>query len=240
MILIPAIDIQAGRCVRLKQGQFEQVTIFDMPPVERAAYFAKIGAKRLHVVDLDGAKIGSMQQLPLICSMQNTGINVQAGGGIRSLEQAKLCFSAGLANLVLGSIAISNRELATQIIKEISPKNIILALDIRLINGNPIPATHGWQTMSNSNLWDVVSYYQQLGIQQILCTDIACDGMMQGPNFSLYQEAVERFPTIDWQASGGIRHQEDIETLDKLGVAAAILGLSLYQGTLDLTENKLC
>lgn len=240
MILIPAIDIQGGRCVRLKQGQFEQVTTFDTPPVERAAYFAKIGAKRLHIVDLDGAQIGSMQQLPLICSMQDTGINVQAGGGIRSLEQANLCFSAGITNLVLGSIAISNSALATQIIKEISPENIVLALDIRLINGIPIPATHGWQTTSNRNLWDVVSDYQQQGIRQILCTDIACDGMMQGPNFNLYQEAVTRFPAIDWQASGGIRNQEDLEILDKSGVAAAILGLSLYQGTLDLAEYKLC
>lgn len=240
MILIPAIDIQGGRCVRLKQGQFAQVTTFDTPPIERAAYFANIGAKRLHVVDLDGAQTGSMQQLALICSMQDTGIKVQAGGGIRSLEQANLCFSAGIKNLVLGSIAISNSELATQIIKEISPENIILAMDIRLINGIPMPATHGWQTTSNRNLWDVVSDYQQQGIRQILCTDIACDGMMQGPNFSLYQEAVARFPTIDWQASGGIRHQEDIETLDKLGVAAAILGLSLYQGTLDLAEYKRC
>lgn len=240
MILIPAIDIQGGHCVRLKQGQFEQVTTFDTPPVERAAYFAKIGAKRLHVVDLDGAQIGSMQQLPLICSMQDTGINVQAGGGIRSLEQANLCFSAGITNLVLGSIAISNSALATQIIKEISPENIVLALDIRLINGIPMPATHGWQTTSNRNLWDVVSDYQQQGIRQILCTDIACDGMMQGPNFNLYQEAVTRFPAIDWQASGGIRNQEDLEILDKSGVAAAILGLSLYQGTLDLAEYKLC
>ncbi|AWN74568.1 1-(5-phosphoribosyl)-5-[(5-phosphoribosylamino)methylideneamino]imidazole-4-carboxamide isomerase [Legionella anisa] len=239
MILIPAIDIQTGRCVRLRQGQFDQVTQFDTPPVERAAYFAELGAKRLHVVDLDGAQTGTMQQLPLICAMQNTGIVVQAGGGIRSLEQAITCFSAGISNLVLGSIAISNPELTALIIKEINPQHIILALDIRMKNRIPIPAIHGWQTTTNNNLWDVVSHYQQLGIKQILCTDIACDGMMQGPNFELYKEAIERFPRIEWQASGGIRDADDINRLDSLGVNAVILGLTLYQGTFDLRSMLL-
>ncbi len=234
MIVIPAIDIQAGRCVRLRQGQFDHVTQFDTPPVERAAYFAELGAKRLHVVDLDGAQTGAMQQLPLICAMQNTGIIVQAGGGIRSLEQALLCSSAGISNLVLGSIAITNPELTARIIKEISPQHIILALDIRMKNRVPMPAIHGWQTTTNNNLWDVTSYYLQLGVKQVLCTDIACDGMMQGPNFELYKEAIERFPQIEWQASGGIRNTEDINRLDALGVTAAILGLTLYQGTFDL------
>lgn len=244
MILIPAIDLQAGRCVRLKQGDFEQVTAFEVSPVERAAYFASMGVKRLHVVDLDGAKLGAMQQLPLILAMQNTGITVQAGGGIRTLEQAILCFEAGIAYQVLGSIAITNPELTQQIIKQIAPENIVLALDVHIKNNIPLPATHGWQTTSEKNLWEVVSYYQQLGIQNILCTDISCDGMMQGPNFNLYQQALEYFPNVNWQASGGIRNQDDIAILDRLGVAAAILGLSLYQGTLDLEqclkEYELC
>lgn len=235
MILIPALDIQAGRCVRLRQGQFDQVTQFDALPIARATYFAQLGAKRLHVVDLDGAQSGTMQQLPLICAMQKTGIPVQAGGGIRSLEQATLCFAAGISHLVIGSIAMTNPELTARIIEEIKPQHIILALDIRMQNKTPIPAIHGWQTTTTSNLWDVVAHYQQLGIKQILCTDIACDGMMQGPNFGLYKEAVERFPQIEWQASGGIRNPEDINQLDALGATAAILGLALYQGTLDLS-----
>lgn len=236
MLIIPAIDLQAGVCVRLKQGQFDHVTAFNTPPIERAAYFAKVGAERLHIVDLDGARIGAMQQLPLICAMQNTGIPIQAGGGIRTLEQAQQCFNAGISRLVIGSIAISNPMLTGQIIEQIKPEHIILALDVRMEQNIPVPAINGWKTSSNSNLWEVVSYYQQLGISQILCTDIACDGMMGGPNFSLYQQAVERFPNIAWQASGGIRNQEDIAILDSLGVAAAILGLTLYQGSFDLEE----
>jgi len=244
MIIIPAIDLQAGRCVRLQQGQFDKVTVFDTPPLERAAYFAKSGAKCLHVVDLDGAQTGAMQQWSLISAMQNTGIAIQAGGGIRTLEQAKMCRNAGIAKLVIGSIAISNPELTVQIIQDINPEHIILALDVRMTDDIPMTAINGWQTSSNSSLWEVISYYQQFGIRQILCTDIACDGMMQGPNFNLYQEAVERFPKISWQASGGIRSQEDIAQLKTLGITGAILGLTLYQDTFNLaqclTEYELC
>lgn len=247
MIIIPAIDLQAGRCVRLKQGQFDKVTQFDASPVERAAHYAKLGAKRLHIVDLDGAKMGTMQQLPLICSMQNPGVVIQAGGGIRTLDQAKICVAAGITQLVLGSIAITNPELTTKIIQEMGPDQIILALDVRVIKNIPKPATHGWQTTSDTTLWNVISYYQQLDIHHVLCTDIACDGMMGGPNFDLYKEALERFPNIGWQASGGIRHQEDVTKLSELGVAAAILGLALYQSNLEfdmkeplLAERELC
>ena len=234
MLIIPAIDLQAGRCVRLKQGQFDEVTQFNMAPIERAAYFAQSGVQRMHVVDLDGAKKGTMQQLALICLMHKTGILVQAGGGIRTIEQARECISAGISKIVLGSIAITNPNLTAQIIQQIKPEHIVLALDVHIKQDKPTLLINGWQTESNNTLWEVVSYYQQLGIRQILCTDIACDGMMNGPNFALYQQAVERFPMISWQASGGIRDHEDIKTLDSLGVAAAILGLSLYQGSIDL------
>ena len=236
MLIIPAIDLQAGTCVRLKQGQFDQITQFNIPPVERAIYYKQSGAQRLHIVDLDGARLGAMQQLPLIRAMLDCGISVQAGGGIRTIDQAKQCIDSGISHLVIGSIAISNPELTSQIIQEIKPEHIILALDVRIDNDAPVPAINGWQVNSQSNLWDVVGYYHQLGINNVLCTDIACDGMMSGPNFILYQQAVERFPNISWQASGGIRNKEDITTLDSLGVAAAILGLTLYQGNLDLAE----
>jgi len=236
MILIPAIDLYQGSCVRLKQGQFEQMTRFNMSPIDRAIYFKQIGAQRLHVVDLDGAKSGEMQQLSLIQSMHETGITVQAGGGIRTLEAARACQASGIELLVLGSIAVTDPSLTQQIIKEIGAERIILAIDVRLDQSIPKPAIHGWQTSSESTLWELVEFYQQLGISQILCTDIACDGMLQGPNFDLYKEAVERFPQMYWQASGGIRNRQDIAKLDSLGVSAAILGLTLYQGDFNLPE----
>lgn len=237
MLIIPAIDLHNGVCVRLKQGEFAALTQFDNAPIERAAYFAQLGAKRLHIVDLDGARTGSMQQLPLITLMQQTGMQVQAGGGIRTVEQAINCFNAGIAQIVIGSIAIQDPELTLKIIECIGIKNIILAVDVRLQNNIPIPATHGWQNATNTTLWDLVSYYQKMGITEVLCTDISCDGMMSGPNFALYQEAALRFPDINWQASGGIREAQDIKQLDRLGVYAAILGLTLYQNHFDLAQS---
>lgn len=236
MLIIPAIDLQNGACVRLKQGQFDRLTQFEVLPLERASYFATAGAKRLHVVDLDGAQAGAMQQLALIASMQDTGISVQAGGGIRTLEQAQQCIKSGIDRLVIGSIAVSNPVLTAQIIEEAKPENIILAIDVRIEKENPVPAINGWRTASQSNLWELVAYYQQMGVNQVLCTDIACDGMMSGPNFNLYQQAIERFPDVFWQASGGIRDKKDIALLDSIGISAAILGLTLYQGNLDLVE----
>ncbi|TAL63211.1 MAG: 1-(5-phosphoribosyl)-5-[(5-phosphoribosylamino)methylideneamino] imidazole-4-carboxamide isomerase, partial [Legionella sp.] len=189
-----------------------------------------------HLVDLDGAQQGSMQQLPLITQMIASGIPMQVGGGIRSLSEAKACIDAGVSQVVLGSIAINDMDLCQQIIQSIGPDRVVLAVDVRIEDTIPKPATHGWKKTSNLSLWDVVSIYQLLGVKQVLCTDIACDGMMSGPNFTLYQEAVQRFSQIQWQASGGIRNALDIRQLDSLGVAGAILGLCLYQEQLDLSD----
>lgn len=171
--------------------------------------------------------------------MQKTGIAIQAGGGIRSIEQALECSNAGISQLVIGSLAITNPDLTIQIIEKIKPENIVLALDVRVDTKVPLLAINGWQNNSTSSLWEVVSYYENHGIKHILCTDIACDGMMNGPNFDLYQQAVEYFPQIAWQASGGIRHMQDITTLGSLGISAVILGLMLYQDNVNF-EELLC
>lgn len=244
MLVIPAIDLQQGQCVRLRQGQFEQVSIYEDTPLRLAQRYALQGAKHLHIVDLDGAKTGEIQQLPLIQTLQNCGLTIQVGGGIRSLASAQACIAAGISKIVIGSIAVTNPTLTAQIIEQIQAKNIVLALDVNIKQGVAKTAIHGWQTATNSNLWDLVSYYQQLGITEILCTDIACDGMMNGPNFNLYEQAIERFPEINWQASGGIHNHNDIEKLSSLGLAAAVLGRILYEGNFDLssylTKEELC
>lgn len=135
---------------------------------------------------------------------------------------------------MIGSSAITNPDLTSQIIREALAENIILALDVNIKDGIPRPAIHGWQTATTSNLWQIVSYYQLLGIREILCTDIARDGMMNGPNFNLYEQAVERFPRIAWQASGGIRNETDLRKLSANGLSAAILGRMLYETDFDL------
>lgn len=236
MLIIPAIDLHQGQCVRLRKGQFDQVSVYDYSPITLAQGYALQGAQRLHIVDLDGAKSGKIAQLPLIQAMHVPGLCLQVGGGIRSLETAKACLEAGIDKLVLGSIAVTNPELTAKIITLAKAENIVLALDIRIENGIPKPAIHGWQTNTENNLWELVNHYQQLSISQILCTDIASDGMMNGPNFQLYQEALTRFPTIQWQASGGIRDVADLEQLSTLGLAAAILGRMLYETDFDVSS----
>lgn len=235
MLIIPAIDLQDGQCIRLKQGQFDQATIYQSLPVELAKHYAALGARRLHVVDLDGAKLGNMQQLDLIQSMQSTAMPIQVGGGIRSIATAIACLDTGISTLVIGSIAISDRDLTLQLITEVKPNNIVLALDVNIEQGIPCPAIHGWQTATKQNAWDVVQFYLDAGVTTVLCTDIAQDGMMKGPNFKLYEEAIHRFPTIAWQASGGIRDINDIRSLAALGVSAVILGRILYESDFNLS-----
>ncbi len=234
MITIPAIDLYQGKCVRLRQGQFNHVSVYESAPAVLASSYAQQGAKCLHIVDLDGAKIGTPQQLDLVSDMVNCGIPVQAGGGIRSVTHAEAYLESGVSKIVVGSVAISNPPLMQEIINAVRADNIVLALDIHMENGTPKPAINGWQTSTHNTLWAVAAYYQQLGVQHILCTDIGLDGMMQGPNFELYEQALHRFPALSWQASGGIRHQEDIQTLASMGLSGAILGRTLYESKLDL------
>ncbi|MDP1603888.1 MAG: 1-(5-phosphoribosyl)-5-[(5-phosphoribosylamino)methylideneamino] imidazole-4-carboxamide isomerase [Legionella sp.] len=235
MKIIPAIDLQQGLCVRLRQGKFNHTTIYPQSPLSLVKSYSQRGAKHLHVVDLDGAKSGEIKQLALIKSMKSPGMTLQAGGGIRSLASAKAFIDAGIDKLVIGSIAITMPELTEQIIKYSGAEAIVIAIDVNIENALPKPAIHGWQKTTDSSLWEVVDFYQQLGIVDVLCTDIACDGMMNGPNISLYREAVRRFPALQWQASGGIRNPEDIDTLSTLGISAAIVGRALYESEFDLS-----
>jgi len=240
MNIIPAIDIQSGKAVRLQQGQFDRLSEYTPTPAELAKRYADQGINRLHIVDLDGAKSGTLQQLDLIKDLQQPGLALQIGGGIRSLGMAQNCLDAGIDKLVIGSIAVSNPDLTCQIINLAGPKRIVLALDINMQDGIPKPAIHAWQTPTSQSLWDLVEHYQTLGITQVLCTDIACDGMMGGPNFGLYQQAVTRFPAIAWQASGGIRNRDDIKALADLGVSAVILGRMLYESDVCLKALQSC
>ena len=234
MLIIPAIDLQQGQCVRLQQGQFDCVSIYESTPQALAEHYAKQGATRLHIVDLDGAKSGTMQQLDLIKTMPACNLTIQVGGGIRSLATASACLAAGISSLVIGSIAISDPDLTLQIIKQAGAEHIVLAFDVNIEQGIPKPAIHGWQTSTMSDLWQVVAFYQDAGISNILCTDIACDGMMNGPNFNLYEEAVSRFTAMKWQASGGIRHNEEIRKLSATGVSSVNLGRMLYETDFNL------
>ncbi|ETO93644.1 1-(5-phosphoribosyl)-5-[(5-phosphoribosylamino)methylideneamino] imidazole-4-carboxamide isomerase [Legionella oakridgensis] len=235
MLIIPAIDLQQGRCVRLQQGRFDCVSFYESTPQTLAMNYANQGATHLHIVDLDGARLGDIQQLALIKTIKMDNITLQVGGGIRNLASATTCLAAGITKLVIGSIAISDPELTMQMIKLAGADNIVLAFDVHMSHGTPTPAIHGWQTATTYNLWHIMAFYEALGIKHVLCTDIACDGMMRGPNVRLYEEAINRFPNIAWQASGGIRHFEDIRKLAAAGIAAVIVGRALYESDLNLS-----
>jgi phosphoribosylformimino-5-aminoimidazole carboxamide ribotide isomerase len=175
-----------------------------------------------------------MQQLELFKTLTTVGLSLQAGGGIRDFETARACREAGIERLVLGSIAISNAKETVNIIREVDPHRVVLALDVKIEQGMPKVAIHGWQTATEHSLWDTVAFYQDVGIETILCTDVARDGMLSGPSTALYEEAVSRFPAMNWQASGGVRDRDDIKKLSSTGVAAVILGRVLYDPNFDL------
>jgi phosphoribosylformimino-5-aminoimidazole carboxamide ribotide isomerase len=235
MLVIPSIDLQQGQCVRLRQGRFEEVSTYNIAPDVLANKYVSQGAKRIHMVDLDGAKLGKPEHLDVFRAVKSCGLPIQAGGGIRSTEHAKALMKAGVVNIVIGSIAITTPELTLQIIKEIGP-NIILALDVNIEENIPKVAIHGWQKKTDKSLWDVVAFYQNAGISTILCTDIAMDGMLNGPNFALYQQAIRRFPSLNWQASGGIRDLNDLAGLASSLVQAAIVGRALYETDIELSS----
>jgi phosphoribosylformimino-5-aminoimidazole carboxamide ribotide isomerase len=239
MILIPAIDIRDGRCVRLFQGDFAQETRYAVDPVELAASYAALGAEWLHVVDLDGAKRGEPVNLPLIARMRDAaGVDVQVGGGVRSrsaLEQTL----ATASRVVVGSLAVGQPELVAGWLEEFGPERVTLALDVRLdASGTPMIATHGWTAASTLSLAAAIDRFTSVGLRHVLCTDIERDGALTGPNLDLYRDCVSRWPGIAFQASGGVRDVDDLHALTTAGVAGTVSGKALLEGRLKPEEIR--
>jgi phosphoribosylformimino-5-aminoimidazole carboxamide ribotide isomerase len=231
MQLIPAIDLKDGRCVRLLQGDFGAETRYDVTPEGLYARFADLGAEYLHVVDLDGARNGAQAHLPIVSSLAARGrLKLQVGGGLRDRVTVERTLAAGATRVVLGSLAVTDPDLVAGWIRRFGPEAIVLALDVRIgADGLPRLATHGWLEQSPLVLWDAVARYLPAGLRHVLCTDVGCDGAMNGPNFDLYVEATRRFPGVAWQASGGVRDARDLWALAGGGVAAAVSGRALLE-----------
>ena len=242
MIIYPAIDLRHGQCVRLYQGDYQQETIYHHDPLQQGANFVAQGADWLHVVDLDAAKDPTQNQSVLIASLvKHCNVNIQTGGGIRSKEQVQHLLDQGISRVIIGSLAVKQPQEIWQWLHEFGAEKIDLAFDIQLNDKEEaMVATDAWQQQSQHSLFDLLEYYQSAGLKHVLCTDIARDGTMQGPNDELYERILTRYPTLHLQASGGIHSISDLKRLSIKKLAGAIIGRALYENKLTVSEALTC
>ena len=239
MLLIPAIDLKNGRCVRLLQGELDSETVYSDDPAAMACSFEDAGAKRLHLVDLDGAFRGQGKNLDSIHSiLKSISIPVQLGGGLRTADDVERMLKLGVSSVIIGTMAVKNPDVFEDIIKRYSSEQIILGIDAR----NRKVAIEGWQEGTEIYDIDFALHWKKVGIQRVVFTDIARDGMLSGPNM----EALRNFARgtgLKIVASGGISSMEDLEqlkTLEEDGVDQVISGKAIYEGKLDLKEIFKC
>lgn len=235
MIIYPAMDLMGGACVRLAQGRFDDATTYSADPADALRAFADAGAAWAHVVDLDGARVGEPRQHDLIAQLAASApLKLQVAGGFREPAQVARMFDAGVARVVIGSLAVTDPDLVRGLIANNGGERITLALDVKIIDGAPMVATRGWTHGSGLSLWDVAARFPDA--RHLLVTDIASDGMMGGPNLALVTLAMRRLPHLAVQASGGVASLADIKALRAAGAPGAIVGRALWEGRIDLAE----
>lgn len=231
MLVIPAIDIKDGQTVRLRQGNFSEKTVYSETPVESALYFQRLGAKRLHLVDLDGAESGeSPNQVIVENILAKVKIPIQLGGGIRSLEAIERWLDLGIQSVIIGTIAVANPETVKLALQKFGPQRIIVSVDA--VDG--MVATEGWQNLSKIKAADLALKYKRDGLERILYTDIGRDGMLTGPNLSSIKDLAVQ-TNLKIIASGGVSSKEDLEDLENLerfGVDSVVVGRAFYEGRL--------
>lgn len=233
MELIPAIDLIDGRCVRLTQGDYGQTKIYDAEPVDMARRYADCGVRRLHIVDLDGAKAKAPCNLSTLEKVvAATGLDVEWGGGIKDSVAMQQVVDAGASRVICGSVAVDNPELFAQWLQEYGASRVILGADIR--DGRV--ATHGWLKDGGMGVEELVEKFLPYNLSQLICTDISRDGMLQGPNLPLYEQLQQRFPMVDVTLSGGVSSMDDLKRARECGVRAAIIGKAIYEGRITLKE----
>ncbi len=241
MQIIPAIDLRAGGVVRLAQGDYARETRYPVAPAALARDYAAAGASWLHVVDLDGARAGTLENLHTIKALSGTALRIQAGGGVRDERDVLRLFDAGVARVVVGSVAVREPDAVEGWIARHGAERICVALDTRADGeGCWTLPVEGWTESSGATLDTLALRYARAGARHLLCTDIARDGMLAGPNFELYVHLLAIVPTLAVQASGGVRGVDDLRALRAAGAAGAILGRSLLEGKLTVGEALQC
>jgi len=235
MEIIPAIDIIDGKCVRLTKGDFEKKVIYNDDPLEVAKSFEGVGIKRLHIVDLDGANWQPLKNIKILENIsKNTSLIIDFGGGIKTVENVLRVFNAGASMVSVGSLAVKDPVLFFQMINQFGAEKFLPGADVLLKKIK----IHGWKEETEIGVFDFITGIISKGINQVFCTDISKDGMMEGPSIDLYKEILSKFPSLHLIASGGISCFDDLIILKEIGCSGAIVGKAIYEGKIQLSQLK--
>ncbi len=233
MQIIPAIDIIDGKCVRLSKGDYNEKTIYNEHPLEVAKQFEAAGLLRLHLVDLDGAKAGTVKNWTVLEKIANeTNLQIDFSGGLTTIENVQTCFNTGASFASVGSIAVKNETEFTNWINIFGAAKFIIGADVN----NEKIAIKGWTEQTNISVFDLLKKYLAKGIPNFFCTDISKDGLLQGPSIDLYKKIILKFPDINLIASGGVSTIQDLESLQTIGCTGAIVGKAIYEGKIKLID----
>lgn len=233
MLIIPAIDLYENKIVRLRKGDFNQVTFYEQTPLTQAKEFERHGFEWLHIVDLLGSKTGNISVEATIREViKETKLKIEFGGGIRNETGASQLFELGVSKIIVGSLSVKNKPIFEKIVKEFPADNFIVAVDA--LNENL--AVNGWTEATTVTVYEHIDYCLQLGLTHFLCTDISKDGMLTGTNVELYKKILSRFPDINLIASGGIKDLEDVKKVKAIEPYGVVIGKAIYENKIDLKE----
>lgn len=233
--ILPAIDIIDGRCVRLTQGDYGKGKIYDASPVEMAERYADCGVTRIHLVDLDGAKLSSPSNLATLEKIASRcGVETEWGGGISDEKALRSVFDAGASKAIIGSVAALNPDLFRCWLELFGPDRLILGADVK--EGKV--AVKGWQESASTGIAELLEGFGDAALREVVCTSISRDGMLQGPDFKLYEELQSGFPGLEFTASGGISSMDDIRRLDSAGMPRVIVGKAIYEHRISLEDIR--
>ncbi len=231
--IIPALDLIDGKCVRLSQGDFSQKKIYRDNPLEVAKEFENVGLKRLHLVDLDGARLGRVTNLKTLETIaKNTNLTIDFSGGIKTDDEIANAFDAGASIIGIGSVAVKNSDKFFEWLKKYGTEKILLSADVRAGK----LAINGWLTETELDILPFLEKYFAQGVTQVLCTDISLDGLLQGASVNLYKQILRHLPNLKLIASGGVSQIEDVYQLEKIGCQGVIIGKAIYEGRISLKD----
>ena len=235
MEIIPAIDVIEGKCVRLTHGDYSQKKIYNERPLEVAKEFEDAGIRRLHLVDLDGAKAGRIQNWNVLEDIASrTGLVIDFGGGIKSEKDLQIVFDSGAAMATIGSLAVKDESLFSGWLSAYGADKFLLGADVK----NEKITVSGWLEQTDIGVYDFIQSYLDKGITQVFCTDVSKDGALEGPSLALYRGIVDRFRDLYFIASGGVATMEDVVKLDQAGCKGVIIGKAIYEGRIRLHDLK--